>query len=295
MRTCSQHSQVPAQFHCEGCNRDLCSQCIEESHALFICRLCGERAVAVGARPEQTPTQRRRAAATSRPYSLKEALTYPFRDTSGRFTLIGLVLLLFVAALAGACLVGTAIRIVLTLAIAGLQFKIVRTTMNGDYEVPNWTDWEIGELFLDWLAWMGVVALQWGLVVLVAWDYGLFRLILSEPSLLFWMMIALCGWLGTALSLMGLGAAANYGRWHVVAIPHHLLAFKRSGGDAVAITNLVFAAGALIPIAQMLVSPLPLVGTLFGTAAAAYWTLVLPHLCGLLFGRHDEDMDAIYM
>ena len=40
---------------------------------------------------------------------------------------------------------------------------------------------------------------------------------------------------------------------------------------------------------------LPLAGTVFGIAFGAYWTLVLPHLCGLLFGRNAEDMDAVYM
>lgn len=294
MHTCSQHSQVPAQFHCDTCGRYLCTECTEQSHALFICRHCGERAMPIGAPETQTPVQREKKQAHLRPYSLTDALTYPFRDAGGIFTLVGVVVLLLISSIADVCLFGFAIRVVLSLALAGLQFKIARTTMNGDYDVPHWTDWDFGELFLDWLAWMGVLVLQWGLVLAVVWEAGLFTIILSEPSPILWLAIAIAGWVGTALSIMGLGAAANYSRWHVVAIPHHVIAYKRCGGDAVAVTNLVYAAGAAIPIANLLAAPLPLVGTLFNITLGAYWALVLPHLSGLLFGRNEEDMDAIY-
>ena len=295
MQPCVRHSEVRAQFHCDACKRYLCAQCAEESHALFICAFCGERALPLGGGAEQTPTQRRQAAQVAKPYSFKDALTYPIRDSAGYFTMVGMVIILALAALAGACFTGIIFRAILSLAIAGMQFKIVRKTMDGDYGVPYWTDWDYGELLLDWLAWMVVGALQWGLIVLVALDRGLFDILFSEPSLLFWLVVAGCGWVGTALALMAMGAAANYGRWNVFALPHHVVAFKRAAGDAVATTNLVFGLTALVPIVKLLVSPLPLVGTILGIAIGAYWTLVLPHLCGLLFGRNAEDMDAVYM
>jgi len=295
MNPCARHSEVPAQFHCDSCSRYLCPQCAPESHALFICAICGERALPLGASAEQTPTQRKQAVELARPYTLKDALTYPIRDTAGRFTLAGMVVLLALAAIAGTCFTGFIIQIILSLAIAGMQFKIARKTMDGDYEVPYWTDWDYQELFLDWLTWMAVIVMQWGLVIVVALDYGILNVLMSEPSLLFWLVMALCGWLGTALALMAMGAAANYGRWHVFGLPHHFVAFKRAGGDAVAITNLVFGLTALIPVVQIVVSPIPLAGTILGVALGSYWTLVLPHLCGLLFGRNAEDMDAVYM
>jgi len=292
---CARHSEVPAAFHCDGCGRYLCPRCAEESHALFLCGVCGERALPLGAEAEQTPTRRKRKATVSRPYTYKDALSYPLRDTAGRVTLAGLVGLLTLAAFTRGCFFGLAIQIILTLAIAGMQFKVARKTMDGDYEVPYWTDWEFGELLLDWFAWLAVMVLQWGLIVAVALDYGLTSVLLEEPNLLFWLLVALCGWVGTALSLMGMGAAANYGRWHVFALPHHFVAFRRAAGDAVATTNLVYGGAAVIPVVQVLVSPIPLVGTIFGIALGAYWSLVLPHLCGLLFGRNAEDMDAVYM
>jgi hypothetical protein len=176
-----------------------------------------------------------------------------------------------------------------------MQFKIVRKTMDGDYEVPYWTDWDFGELLADWLAWLAVFVWQWGLAVLVAWDYGLLNVFLSEPSLIFWLTIVLSVWVGTALAVMAMGAAANYGRWNVFAVPQHVVAYRRAGGDAVATTNVIFGLGAVIPVAQAMASAVPLAGTILGIAFGAYWSLVLPHLCGLLFGRNAEDMDAVYM
>ena len=41
---CKNHPQLSAQYHCEGCGELLCGNCIEESHVLLLCRICGERA-----------------------------------------------------------------------------------------------------------------------------------------------------------------------------------------------------------------------------------------------------------
>jgi len=60
--TCATHAQSRALYQCDGCGKLLCDACIEESHRLLLCRLCGERALPLA--PRLPPPSR---SAASRP------------------------------------------------------------------------------------------------------------------------------------------------------------------------------------------------------------------------------------
>ena len=133
---CAAHPNVAARFQCDGCGKLLCDQCIEESHRLLLCRLCGERALPLHAGAPATAQERQQstraaAVAAGGAYGIGSALLYPFRG-SGLF--------LFVAALLSAGFVTFVVRVgigclPLFLCIGwlslliGIQFKIVASTV----------------------------------------------------------------------------------------------------------------------------------------------------------------------
>src|SRR6187549_3606594 len=59
---CATHSQTVARFQCDGCGKLLCDACIEESHRLLLCRLCGERALPLAADAPATTVERKQLA-----------------------------------------------------------------------------------------------------------------------------------------------------------------------------------------------------------------------------------------
>src|ERR1700752_4963331 len=81
---CAAHPQSVARFQCDGCHQLLCDACIEESHRLLLCRLCGERALPLAADAPATTAEGRvpaRTAGAEGPYGIGQALLYPFRGS----------------------------------------------------------------------------------------------------------------------------------------------------------------------------------------------------------------------
>ncbi|MEJ2085409.1 MAG: B-box zinc finger protein, partial [Acidobacteriota bacterium] len=81
--TCERHPETTASFQCDGCGKYLCSECAEEGHRLFFCALCGERALPLEAEAPATTPEHKRVGKRDAPYSLQEALLYPFRGLGG--------------------------------------------------------------------------------------------------------------------------------------------------------------------------------------------------------------------
>ena len=194
-QACAQHPGVDAPFRCEGCGKLLCQDCIKKGHALLFCSLCGERAMPLDAGQPATVKEVARRQAISKPYSFQQALFYPFRGVGLYMFIATLVSLAFVSFLlqySGGCY-SIILAVGLWSLMVGLQFKIVRSTAEGDDELPDWPEYmDWGERIGDILIYLVIAILQFFPVV--AFTLLNMRKVLSpEPSLLFWAGFALFG------------------------------------------------------------------------------------------------------
>src|SRR5215203_7528349 len=145
-QACAQHPGVDAAFRCEGCEKLLCQDCIKKGHALLFCSACGERAMPLEAGQPATVREVTRRQAISKPYSFQEALFYPFRGVGLYMFLATLVSLGFVSFLlqySGGCY-SIVLAVGLWSLMIGLQFKIVRSTAEGENQLPDWPE------YMDW-------------------------------------------------------------------------------------------------------------------------------------------------
>ena len=292
---CSTHADRPANYRCESCERLLCENCVEAGHALLFCCHCRERALPLAGAVRPTgPSDRRRRQAVARPYSLADALTYPFRRSGALMfaaTLVSMVVVGWIGRW-GIGLMPLALGLGFWSLLVGLQFKIVRQTAEGDDEVPDWPDYlDWGERLPDLLSYMFVSLLQ----VAPAAIYLLVnRERLLAPSAAFWGGCALLLWLGTAGSTMAFGAAGAHGPGEALRVDRHLRGFLAGGADAVWTVNAVFGIGALVFLLRAALDDVPIAGAAVGGVLGAYWTFVSAHLIGLLFRRRHDALATIY-
>jgi hypothetical protein len=298
--TCVSHPQTAARFQCDGCGKLLCDACIEESHRLLLCRLCGERALPLEAAAPATTDERRKVArvAAQGPYGIGKALLYPFRG-SGLF--------LFIASLLTAAVVTFTARfgfgcfpIFLWICwwslLIGIQFKIVESTAKWENELPDWPEYlSFGERVVEILTYLVIALLQVGPLFAFLLAFGIKGLGTMEPSLGFWLGAAATLWLGTALSVMAWGSAALHWRRSALRVDNHVKALFKTGGDGLKTVNITFVLAGVVVISRALMSEhLPLLGVVLSGVLGIYWTFVAPHLVGLLFRRHAAAMHALY-
>ncbi len=294
MPNCTQHPDVPAVYYCDGCGKQLCGECIEESHALLLCRLCGERALPLDQEGPASTSELHEERVLTAPYSFQDALLYPFRGTGIYLFVVTLMCFFACWVLSFFCLGGLA-YVVLWLMIAGLQFKIVRSTAAGNNELPDWPDFtDFGGLVADLATWVVINVLQ--LMPVVFYLFGRVGTDPFErPNPLFALAVAALGWVGTAVALMGFGAAGNYRRIKVLGFHQHVLAYVRSVPDSVHVTNYAFGLFVATTFLQTFFEgSLPILGTILSGVVGLYWIFMMPHLGGLIFRRHDKLMDRIY-
>jgi hypothetical protein len=295
---CATHPSVPAHYQCDGCGAMLCDECIEESYRLLLCRLCGERALPLAVETPATVKERRlderkRQAAA---YGMRDALLYPFRG-SGPYmfiaTLVSLGVATFVRDWGMSCL-GLVFYLLFFVLVIGIQFKIVETTAGWEDELPDWPEYySAGERVVEILTWLVLAGLQWGPAVAFLVLFSRADL-LVRPSLVFWLLFAAALWLGTALSVMGWGAAGVHWRHLSLRLDLHVRGLTTSGSDALQITNVTFVLFGAILVARGLLSQVPVVGAVLSGTLYVYWAFVAPHLVGLLFRRHADALNAIY-
>jgi len=294
---CAQHPDVQAAFRCESCERLLCADCVQESHALFLCKVCGERALPLSADRAATVRERRREESITRPYATTEAFGYAFRGM-GKFlflaTLVSMAFVEFIVRFGFGCL-----PIVIALAfwalLIGLQFKIVRTTSDGDDELPDWPEYfDWGERFREILVYLWVSFLQFAPLAAYLAVFGGAGLDRRDPSLVFWIGFAVVGWLGAGVALFGFAAAAMVGGGAAMRIDRHLSGFFAAGGEAVTMTNLVFTLGVVVFVARSVLSAVPLAGAAVAGTLGAYWLFTSAHLVGVLVRRRRSLFRELY-
>ena len=293
---CAQHPEVAAQFRCDGCAKLLCGDCIRKGHALLFCGLCGERALPLKEGQPATVQQVRRRDAVTKPYSFMDALAYPFRGSG---------LLMFIVAVACMMLV----QILLTFGMGlwryffaagfwslmiGLQFSIVRTTAEGDDELPEWPDYsDFGERVADILTYLCIALLQFGPAALYLF-LRMESLVAGEPGVVFWAVFAVLAWLGAALATMAYGAAGRFSRPSIFRLDLHTKGFVTGGADAVTAANLTFGLGAAFFVLRIALSGIPILGAILSGIVGAYWFFTSAHIAGVMFRRHIFVLEKMY-
>jgi len=237
-----------------------------------------------------------RRQAISKPYSFQQALFYPFRGVGLYMFIATLVSLAFVSFLlqySGGCY-SIVLAVGLWSLMVGLQFKIVRSTAEGDDQLPDWPEYmDWGERMGDILIYLVIAILQFfPVVAFTLLNMG--SLLSPEPSLFFWAGFALFAWLGMALGTVAFGAAGRFDRTSVMRVDLHLKALKIGGVDSVTATNMAFAIGISLFVVRALLQQVPFVGAAVAGVLGAYWTFTSAHLAGVLFRRHILELEKIY-
>ncbi len=293
---CAQHPDVPAVFRCDGCEKLLCGDCIRKGHALLFCTLCGERALPLNEGQPATVQQVKRHDAVTKPYSFSDALAYPFRGSGLLMFIVAVVSMMAVQLMTtfGFGLWRYFFAAAFWSLMIGLQFSIVRTTAEGQDELPEWPDYsDFGERVADILTYLGIALLQFGPAAL----YLLLRmdtLVAGEPGIFFWAVFALLAWLGAALATMAYGAAGRFNRPSILRLDLHTKGFVTGGADAVTAANLTFGLGAAFFVLRLALSGIPILGAILSGIVGAYWFFTSAHIAGVLFRRHIFTLEKMY-
>lgn len=305
--TCAQHADAAAAFGCESCGRLLCRECVQEGHRLLFCRHCGERALPLDRREAATTTGRRVAAkrAVAARYGWVDALAYPLRGR-GAYALWAYlaVIALFVIVenlfTFGGCLTGLP-RLVLSLLVTPFLFDIAHTTAQGDNELPDWPEWEpwgvFKKLVLLWA--VALVSLFPAYGLLAAAGCGFRDFIASAGSLV--ACLGLLG-LGLVLSMMvwllAFGSTATYeSPWLFFRLDLHARAGWAAGADLLIATLLNGLLLGAVPVltAALAIFVHPIAADLASQGVTLYALLLSAHLAGVIFRRHPDAMDAVYL
>lgn len=296
---CSLHPQVPATFRCDGCQKLLCPDCIEEGHRLLFCRQCGERALPLVAETPAVATELRRTRKREEPYDLRDSLRYPFRGL-GKFVYWGYVLILTVFMILGTvpglgCAV-LLLRLVILLMLPGLLFAIVRTTADGETELPDWPDWSEGSQRLwEWFGALLAFAVSLVPLVVILYLLGCNAEELGGIGARCALGLLVGSVLGAALWIPAFGSVAvEWNPWMALRIDLHVRALLVVGADAWKTLGLLIALMVARQILGLLLLPIPLLGGLAQILVATYTLLTGAHFIGLLFRRHAATLDALY-
>jgi hypothetical protein len=294
---CAAHPEREAAFRCSGCSRTLCPDCIEEGHRLLFCRHCRERALPLVEGAAATTTELARERRFARPYPFAHAFTYVFRGR-GTLTLPAYVALLTFAEIAPP-MVRLAIYVLVALILPGFLFEIVRRTAEADDELPDWPDYsEVGARLADWRDAAGVALAAWlpwlALRRFVGCDLEDF--LIADRGLCA-LAAAIAAAIGFAVAQFGFGAVGTWDSgWLSFRLDLHLealLSGTKRDGPLFLGTIAILLAGAGF-VARLLIG-VPLLGMALIHAALGYALFTSAHLAGLLFRRHRERLEAIYL
>jgi len=301
---CAAHPDAVATHRCDGCARLLCEACYEVGHRLLFCRHCGERALPLAVEGPTSSLELERAKGLGSAYGWAEILQYPFRGF-GAYVFVGYAAAFAVFGVFEALPFGGAVtfapRVLIMLALPSLLLAIVRNTAGGANEIPDWPDFDVGEIVLG-VAGVGLSALLTLLPLILLW-----KLTPCSP----WALLALAGGEMGALACLPLTAAALFAGlllWvpafgsvavyeTLIAIPRvdlHLLLVARCVGPVVRTALLVTGGMLAGELMAAVLAFLPLVGAALGAVVVAYALFVGTHLVGLLFRNHRDDVEAVY-
>lgn len=306
-QNCAVHPDRVATYRCDGCHRALCDDCVQMSHRLILCKVCGEMAIPVATGRATSTTAVKRTRAMKGRYTLFEAFLYPVRGNGAWvfWTYVGLLtafaLLPGLFPLFGCLLVVPSLLVALM--VPRLLFTIVRASADGDNELPEWPDFDFWERLVD--------ALAYALIILIAWIPTLVLVSVSDCSGLglltaaagaepqgpsCWGPLVLGFFLSAALWIPTFGAPSVYDSfWLLPRVDLHVRALLVAPAEAAIFALLL---GGLLVVGFGLGTffhVIPFVGVAAGTAISVYATFTGAHLVGVYFRRHAEKLEKLYI
>jgi hypothetical protein len=305
---CHAHPLKPAGFRCEGCARLLCDACVVEGHRLLLCPVCGERAVALAAAgpatvKERDDARRVRAAAA---YGWTDLLRYCLRGDGAWTFWVAVALFLLLRFFAAAAAVAPPAQMLLPAALAflllvvlvwtvpALLARIVRATLDGRNEVPDWGPaHDYGERQRD------LLALLLAALVAVAPSLAVLRILGCVPAARLapecWAAVAATLPVGIPLGCLGFGAFAAFERLTLVPrIDLHVRVILALGARAWTTAGGIAAGviGALV--AGRLLAFVPVAGAVAQTVLLVWTLLTGAHAVGVLLRRAPQRVEALY-
>lgn len=303
MSTCSTHTARPATHRCDGCRRQLCEGCVRTSHRLLLCAACGEMAIPLSGGGPRTTTDLRRTTARTASYSLGEAFLYPFRGTGAMVFWVYFVLLLvfdvlpaFVPGLGCAVWLPS---LLVGLLVPRLLFTIVRTTAEGENELPDWPDFDFWARLADafWMAVILFVAVLPGALILQLSGCDMLTLVGAGDGTSCWPPLVLAFLVGMAIWVPTLGAYSVFDSfWLIPRIDLHLRAHLTAIAEGLLITILL---AALFLVSWGLrfafTFAVPYVGLVLAVFVGIYTAFTGAHLVGVFFRRHYDALERLYL
>jgi hypothetical protein len=309
---CHVHPLKPAGFRCDGCDRLLCEDCVQEGHRLLLCALCGERALALTAAGPATVEQRQgvRRQRSALAYEWTDILRYCFRGDGAWIFWIAVAMFCLLQFFLVAAMISppiqqflpiamTLLMVVLVMWIVPPQLaSIVRATVAGRDLIPDWAPahdyWErqreIVALLLATLA--GSLP-----SVLVLRSLGCAAAARSRldigPECFVAMALTLP--LGLGLGALGFGAFAAFDRFSLtVRWDLHARLMWALGRPAVSTLAALFAGVILALGLGRLLGIVPLAGGVVRATLLVYVLFTGAHAIGALFRRAPSLIERIY-
>lgn len=226
-------------------------------------------------------------------------MRYPFRGL-GKFVYWGYVVVLAVFMILGTVPgLGCAVfllRLLILLMLPGLLFAIVRTTADGETELPDWPDWsEGGQRLWEWFGALLAFAVSLVPLVVILFLLGCNAEELAGLGARCALGLLFGSILGAALWIPAFGSVAvEWNPWMALRIDLHVRALLTVGLDAWKTLGFLVVLLVGRQILGLVLLPIPLLGGLAQILVATYTLLMGAHFIGLLFRRHAATLDAIY-
>jgi len=298
---CSTHLDASATYRCDGCSRLLCDACIEEGHRLLLCRQCGERAMPLEGGAPQVTSERQRERKLNTGYSFRDALLYPLRGL-GAYVFFGYVILLVLfRAFSWVPLLGCVVlvfQLLIALILPGFLFKIVRTSAEGDTELPDWPDWmHVGERLAELGSALVISLLSVIPTALLLAGSGCgSSQALGGGGLSICFLAVLAGMaIGLILWIPAFGAVGTYRNgWLGLRIDLHIRAIAATSPEIWRVMGLVVGLLVGSQILGVLFRFMPLLGAILEILIGVYSLILAMHLIGLHFRRNWRVLESIY-
>ncbi len=291
---CCRHPSVEPDYRCEHCRELLCVDCVEPGFEVFFCKVCGGDAIAfhdaapalptVSSPDERYGIHSNRDVGRSRPIDM---VLYPFRGLGG-YLFAGYLFTMAIGYFFWP------LRFLIALLIPAFMFKIVRQTVQGNDELPDWPEFDAWNLVRDtitfWLLTLASISPALVVGMELPWDQGLVGLVLGLPFLLIAFLVGFIFW------IPAFGAVAVYeNAWLIPRVDRHIMALRSAGRDTLLFAGLLALLFVFRVVLQMALVFVPYLGWILATILELYSTVMAAHLVGLLFRRHVEKMDEAYM
>jgi len=303
-QTCVVHPDHTATYRCDGCHRALCDDCVQMSHRLILCGVCGEMAIPLATGRATSATTVRRTQAMEGPYSLLDSLLYPLRGRGSGVFWSYVALLVVLSALASVPVIGCFIVIpmlIVGLMLPRLLFTIVRATAGGDNELPDWPELDFWERLADALAFAAIFVISWLPAVALVLVSGCGARLVQEggwgaagPSC--WVPVVVGALLSQALWITALGAPSVFDSfWLLPRVDLHVRALFVAPGEAAVVACLLGGLWLASFGFELGFRAIPLLGGVASTALGVYTQFTGAHLVGLYFRRNAERLERLYL